>query len=244
MLRKLALAAVGLAVMALPAASFASAREGGPSYPSPPPGYAETYSHNFSTQGMGDWAVNPYDDYGSPVISDSARTGGLGIGLTTSRQVAEVISGDAVVMPGAFIQAQAYLPGTANGEIANWPSFFAIARPNGLSTPTAGEIDLVEGLSGQACWHVHSMAGGPGGCAPVGRYSGWHTFSALWTGGVVTFWYDNAEVGSEPLATTAPLSLIFEYESAGAPYSSPWYGGPALYPAADRLGHVQVWELK
>jgi hypothetical protein len=103
------------------------------------------------------------------------------------------------------IEARMWLPGT--GAIQNWPAFWA----NGTGQwPTTGELDVMEGLEGRACWHFHSTAGGPGGCASLANPAGWHTFAAEWRPGVVTYFYDGVQVGRIGSNITAsPMYLIF-----------------------------------
>lgn len=82
-----------------------------------------------------------------------------------------------------------------------------------------------------------------GGCAPAGKFTGWHTFTALWQSNKVTFWYDSTLMGSETLRTTAAQQLVFDDASAGSSFGSscPSCFGPALYPSTVYLNWVQVW---
>ncbi len=102
------------------------------------------------------------------------------------------------------IEARIFVPGS--GAAANWPAFWA----NGTGTwPVTGELDVMEGLDGHACWHFHSTAGGPGGCAPWADPTGWHTFAADWEPGSVTYFYDGVQVGRIASGiTAAPMYLI------------------------------------
>ena len=95
-------------------------------------------------------------------------------------------------------------PGT--GAIRNWPAFWA----NGTGTwPTTGELNVMEGLRGRACWHFHSSSGGPGGCAALANPSGWHIFAADWRPGSVTYFYDNVQVGRITTGVTGdPMYLV------------------------------------
>lgn len=207
--------------------------------PAPPVGYTQTYTHDFTTEGAGDWM--PWNITGSPVITDSPATGGLGITLTGPDQCVIFTSEDAVVPPNSFIQAQMYLP-SANGQISNWPALWAIYVDGNDTIRANGEIDLVEGLGGGASFHVHDAANINGiGGSFQGSFTGWHTFSALWEEDLVTFWYDAILMGTLPLMTTYPLVLKYMNQSVGA--VSPWYGGPAVYPATTHLSHVSVWTL-
>ncbi len=103
------------------------------------------------------------------------------------------------------IEARIWLPGS--GAVANWPAFWA----NGTGTwPATGELDVMEGLAGNACWHFHSTAGGPGGCAPFPNPAGWHTFAAEWSPGSVTYFYDGTQVGRIMAGiTSSPMYLVF-----------------------------------
>jgi beta-glucanase (GH16 family) len=103
------------------------------------------------------------------------------------------------------VEARVWLPGT--GSVANWPAFWT----NGTGTwPVTGELDVMEGLEGHACWHFHSTAGGPGGCAPMANPTGWHTFAADWRAGSVTYFYDGVQVGRIASGiTSSPMYLVF-----------------------------------
>ncbi len=201
-------------------------------YPAPPAGYVQTYCHNFVSQGMGDWVTQP----GSSAVVSVGRNG-LGVGVTALSQWALVISSSAAIPPNSFIQGYVYLA-PVNGVIANWPALWT-AGPN---WPYGGEIDAVEGLGGLACWHTHYPNDpNPGGCAPAGQFTGWHVFTALWTGGTVTFWYDNQKMGLEPLATTATQELIFQNQSYNSQSSCPGCFGPYAASTA-YLNWVSVYQ--
>jgi hypothetical protein len=128
--------------------------------------------------------------------------------------------------PGAY-EARVYLPGSA-GDLYDWPA----AWTDGQSWPADGEIDAVEGLGtpDTPCFHVHTSAGGPGGC-PAGDFTGWHTYGFQWTGTAVTFYYDGADVGSEPYSTgNSPQYLVFDNTSTGTPV-----------PDVMQVDYVRVW---
>jgi hypothetical protein len=200
--------------------------------PSPPPGYVQTYSHDFTTQGLGNWG-DGNTVIGSPLVACDKNSAGLAVTVTGPNQAGLFTGYDTSITPGSLIQAQMYLPSTSDGLIANWPAFWAIVEP-GL--PAEGEIDLVEGLGGGASFHIHPS--GDGGSFR-GSFAGWHTFSALWSKGEVIFWYDAIQMDVLPLPTTKPLGLKYMNQSIGAPPK--WYGGPAMYPATTHLSHVKVW---
>jgi hypothetical protein len=119
-----------------------------------------------------------------------------------------VVSDPNQVSPGfqqayGFFEARIYVPGNSSG-IYDWPAFWT----DGQSWPTDGEMDVLEGLSGQACFHFHDPSGGPGNCVSTDM-TGWHTFGADWQPGSVTYYYDGQAVGTISTGiTSAPMYLI------------------------------------
>jgi hypothetical protein len=103
------------------------------------------------------------------------------------------------------LEARLWLP-PGSGRIRNWPAFWA----NGTGVnPFTGELDVVEGLDGRACWHFHSASGAPGGCAPGASPAGWHTYAAEWRPGEVTYFYDGVRVGRIATGiTSSPMYLV------------------------------------
>lgn len=128
-----------------------------------------------------------------------------------------------------YFEARIFMPGK-NGIISNWPAFWT----DGQNWPYDGEMDVVEGLSGQAGWHFHSPSGGPG-ANESGDYTGWHVFAALWEPGVVTYFYDGNQVGKISSGiTTSPMYLILNHGVGGA-------GGPTEIPAEMLVDYVHVY---
>jgi beta-glucanase (GH16 family) len=121
------------------------------------------------------------------------------------------------------------------GAIHNWPAVWA----NGTGTwPRTGELDVMEGLDGDACYHFHSNAGGPGGCARMGNHSGWHTFAAEWRKGSVTYIYDGRVVGKVTKGVTnAPMYLIL---NLGV---SPSIAPPIHAPSQMLVDYIRVTKL-
>lgn len=104
------------------------------------------------------------------------------------------------------VEWRVYLTPDSNGNIANWPGVWS----NGQNWPNDGENDTMEGLGGSACYHFHSTAGGPGGCAS-GKYAGWHTFASNWQPGSVKYYYDGVYVGQITTGiTSSPQYLIVQ----------------------------------
>jgi beta-glucanase (GH16 family) len=131
---------------------------------------------------------------------------------------------------GAF-EARIHTPASGT-RIANWPAFWSVGR----NWPTDGEMDVMEGLGGEACYHFHSDAGGPGGCAS-GDFTGWHTYGAEWTSGSVTYYYDGKQVGRITTGITSqPMYLILDNAVSDR------HGGPIVTPADLAVDHVRVWQ--
>ena len=131
-----------------------------------------------------------------------------------------------------YIEARVWMPGT--GSIADWPAVWAV----GHNWPAGGELDVVEGLGGQACWHFHDPSGAPGGCSRRTFAGGWHVFGAEWHGGVVTWYYDGTRVGAVTAGiTNEPMYLILGLDVRDASY-----GGPIQVPETFRIDYVRVWQ--
>ncbi|MEY9846629.1 hypothetical protein [Streptacidiphilus sp. MAP5-3] len=127
----------------------------------------------------------------------------------------------------ALMEARIYTPGGTT--ISGWPAFWS----DGQNYPADGEIDVMEGLAGQLCFHVHQITGGPGQCTDIGP--GWHTYSAYWdpSAQTVTFSYDGFPVGSEAFANSgAPQYLILDNTSSATPV-----------PDTMLVDWVHVWQL-
>jgi beta-glucanase (GH16 family) len=130
-----------------------------------------------------------------------------------------------------FLETRVWLPGTTTG--VDWPGIWAV----GNNWPTDGELDLVEGLGGEACWHFHDPSGAPGGCSNATYTGGWHTFGADWEPGNVTWYYDGTQIGTATTAiTTAPMYLIADLAIDNT------YGGPTQAPATLRIDYIRIWQ--
>lgn len=130
-----------------------------------------------------------------------------------------------------FLEARIWLPGTR--WIANWPAFWA----TGYSWPRDGEIDVLEGLHGRACWHFVNATGVRGNCAGGQFARGWHTYGADWEQGFISYYYDGQVMGTiRNGITAARMYLILNNATA------PQTGGPVLAPATMRVDYVRVWQ--
>jgi beta-glucanase (GH16 family) len=118
--------------------------------------------------------------------------------------------------------ARLRMPCTSTGQIKNWPSFWLVGDP--FHWPQSGEIDIVEGIAGEAAWHAHYVAPdgsrqGPGGAVP-GNWCGWHTFAVVWWGQAVKWYYDWNKVAEiDSYNATAPEFPVIMYSMAPRGYS-------------------------
>jgi beta-glucanase (GH16 family) len=125
-----------------------------------------------------------------------------------------------------YLEARVWLPGSTS--IHNWPAVWT----DGTGTwPSTGESDVMEGLSGKACYHYHSPSGGPGGCV-AGTFTGWHTFAEEVYGGVTTYYYDGVRVGAKS-SVKAPHYIILNLGIGG-------WGGPVAAPSEMLVDYVRV----
>ena len=130
-----------------------------------------------------------------------------------------------------YLEASVWLSGTR--AINDWPAVWT----DGQSWPADGELDVMEGLSGQACWHFHDPQGGPGNCSSATFTGGWHTFGADWEQGAVTYYYDGHKVATISSGiTTSPMYVIL---NLGADNGN---SGPLQAPATMRTDYVRVWQ--
>jgi beta-glucanase (GH16 family) len=135
---------------------------------------------------------------------------------------------------GAF-EAKIDLPATPGGAVADWPAFWL----DGMGHwPVTGEIDIVEGLMGHACYHFHyeqnGAPTGPGGCTSTGP--GWHTYGAVWTPSSITYYYDGVKVGEITSGVThSPMYLILNF-------TDNQQGAVArVIPATMKVAYVRAW---
>lgn len=130
----------------------------------------------------------------------------------------------------AMLSEQINLPCNYSGQIENWPAFWLVTTG---AWPAGGEIDVMEGLHGNAAWHYHylnsaGMKSSVGAAVSGFSGCGTHTYAVNWTASAITFYYDGRPVGQVtpaqigvPLAS-GPMYLINDYAA------SPTYGGPTV----------------
>jgi beta-glucanase (GH16 family) len=129
------------------------------------------------------------------------------------------------------VAARVYLP-AAGPQIANWPAVWA----TGQHWPADGEDDIMEGLSGRACFHFRTSDRGPPTCIP-GQRTGWHTFASDWEPGSVTYYFDGIRVGGVTInVTAAPMYLVLAYTVSRS------IGGPVVVPSTMGVDYIRVWQ--
>jgi hypothetical protein len=135
-----------------------------------------------------------------------------------------------------YVEWRAYVVGTEEkcslgGCIPDWPALWSL--PGNHET----EIDTMEGLNGEACYHFHPpFPGGTGGCA--GNRPGWNTYGVNWEPGLVTFYYDGTQVGQ---VTSSKINSTPQYVvmDMTAPCSC---GGKLVVPDELDIDYVRVWQ--
>ncbi len=133
-----------------------------------------------------------------------------------------------------YLEARIWLPGS--GSIADWPAFWAVGEPY---SDAKGEIDVLEGLNGQACatFHIASGAGTPTCVRGSGYTGGWHTFGADWEPGSVTYYYDGTKVSTVTSGVTSyPMFIVIDMAVSTKMTPS------ITLPATMRVVYVRVWQ--
>jgi hypothetical protein len=131
-----------------------------------------------------------------------------------------------------YTEARIWLPGTTG--VADWPAFWELGK---LYNVSKGEIDITEGLQGQACGTFHNSTSNPSFCSTGVFTEGWHTFAADWEPGYINFYYDGAEVLHVTSGvTSSPMYLVLDMALSTKITS------PDLTPATMRVDYVRVWQ--
>ena len=131
-----------------------------------------------------------------------------------------------------YYEARIYLPPSSSGNIANWPAWWLIGP-----SASDGEIDIMEGLNGQATSTYHQTAGvGGDSQAASGNYTGWHVYGVLWTPGELQYYYDGQLQHTVTYqVTSSPLEMVLNYAVGGV-------GGPITAPASMEVDYVHVYQ--
>jgi hypothetical protein len=136
-------------------------------------------------------------------------------------------------------EARIWTDASTGTTIANWPQFWL----TGQNWPDDGEIDIIEGLGGNAFGHFHYPAGGPGTSAPAGDNTGWHIWSARWTyQDKIEYARDGVVYGTitprgsgYALALSAPKYILVNLGMGSS------VGGPNKAPGTMIVDYVRVW---
>lgn len=151
--------------------------------------------------------------------------------------------------PDLEVVGRLKMPCTSAGQIKNWPSFWLVGDP--FQWPQTGELDIVEGINGMASWHAHYIApdgsyNGPGAAVP-GNWCGWHTFSVIWWGTVVKWYYDWVKVGEiDNYNATAPEFPVIMYSMATPGFTlqdcPPKCSGPQALGVHMRADYIRIYK--
>ena len=139
-----------------------------------------------------------------------------------------------------YAEAQITLP-TNGAVIAHWPAWWL----DGQNWPMAGEIDIMEGLNGNAAWHYHYDSGGGLDSHPIGgginTSPGTHIYGVNWSPGHLDFYYDgtlaaaatNGSLSGGATISASPMFLILDYD-----------GGAGPVPATMVVRYVRVFQTR
>ena len=187
------------------------------------------------TKGINDAEVNCYDPKqvteggGNLTLSAVQRPCTAENGVTYPYASGMITTGyNKFLFTYGLMEARVWIPpGTATP--VDWPGFWA----SGANWPQDGEIDVMEVLGGKLCWHFHYSGGAPGGCPNIPQVGGWHTFSADWEPGVITFYYDGAQVGQVTSGvTSAPMKVNVNLALSSS----------VVVPVNTLVDYVRVWQ--
>jgi hypothetical protein len=169
-----------------------------------------------------EWFTNGSSQNGTTMETSNVSVGANGLALNlaangtggiVSSNPSDGVSGHSgfQIAPTAgnpvYVEYKVTVPAAPDGKIANWPALWL----DGQSWPEDGEIDVMEGLAGEAAYHIHYGSGsGTAQGGNVNTSPGTHTYGVLWSTTGVTFVYDGAVVGSLTESMTSPMYLIME----------------------------------
>jgi beta-glucanase (GH16 family) len=127
------------------------------------------------------------------------------------------------------IESRARVPATG-GAVANRPALW----DTGDFWPRDGEIDTMEGRSGESCSYWPATGTGRGH-RPPGARTGRHTFGHRWEPGRITWYYDGQPVHTETSGVVGSPHCLVRQNPRGS------FGGPTPTPADLRVDYVRPW---
>jgi hypothetical protein len=147
------------------------------------------------------------------------------------------IESDAAMTPGHIWQLSEYIPALANGDIADYPSWWL--NDNGWSS----EIDMAEANDwggntapqGQMCLDIH-LNQGTDNTTPncVTEAAGWHTYTLVWAAnGHVSMYYDGIKVSPVGVSgsTATDMHMII------------WNNNNGGIDSTLKLAYLAEWDL-
>ena len=166
-----------------------------------------------------------------PVVATNGQTYAYKSGLVHTAGKVEFVPDEKGIILEAFVN----LPAVGT-KIANWPAVWLNGHHK--KWPDHGELDIMEGLSGDAAWHYHSPSDNIGQHVP-GDFTGWHTFACEWYPDHINFWYDGVQVGTVTGGVLVdPMYIILNHGMSAEGH----YGGPVSVPAVMEVDYVSVWK--
>lgn len=138
-----------------------------------------------------------------------------------------------------FFEARLKLPATSAGQIYNWPAWWLDTTGQ---WPDGGEIDIMEGLMGQAKASYHGPVGAGStihlATMPAGTdFTQFHTYAAEWKPSTVTIYYDGKQVGTYTSATNVVSNKKFLILGNQMRTQT-----PMIAPADMQVDYVRVWQ--
>jgi hypothetical protein len=150
------------------------------------------------------------------------------------------IESDAIMAPGHIYQIEEYIPALANGNIADYPSWWM------TDTGWNSEVDMAEALAwgdtatidGSMCLDIH-LGQGSQNTTPncLTEAAGWHTYTMVWTAsGAITMFYDGTwlhPIGVSGTTATDMHMIIFNNNN----------GGSGAVDSTLKLAYLAEWSI-